>query len=80
MARVSFTVVVADHTLDYREDLRQFPAVELEVDEGDLLLDISNLALQRLDLRWEHSFTSFITPSRRGWQATPRKLLDGIRG
>jgi hypothetical protein len=41
---MKFDVVLADHSLDYKEDLRPFPVVELDVSEDDLLLDISGEA------------------------------------
>ena len=56
-----FEVIVADHSLDFREDLRQFPVVELDVAEDQLLLDIARTALQQLELEWPHSYSSFVT-------------------
>lgn len=56
-----FEVVVSEHTLDYREDLGQCTIVELKVDRGDHLLDISDRALNSLGVTWEYPYTSFVS-------------------
>jgi hypothetical protein len=56
-----FEVVVSDQTLDYRDNLSQLPIVELEVDRGDHLLDVSDRALNSLGVGWEYPYTSFVS-------------------
>lgn len=58
---MDYEVLIADRTLDYREDLRQFPVVPLVVEPGDFLLDIADRAMSEHGTSWEHPYRSFVT-------------------